>query len=128
MKVIHECWACRKTGVWDIRWRWFGSWRDFDNGGKIIKLCSLACGDLAIQRRCIAPLTDAERENWQAVGALSDAEAALLIVIRGWDGIKPKDLAEQSGIDYTTRAYRYARRKLLNAGLIRVDGKLIFAT
>jgi len=40
---IHTCSACGTQGQWGPEWSWYGSWRDVDDGQRIITCCSVAC-------------------------------------------------------------------------------------
>lgn len=40
---IHVCTVCEYRGIWTDAWQWFGSLRDEDEGGPIVKVCSEKC-------------------------------------------------------------------------------------
>ena len=39
---VHVCIECDKRDYWGDTWRWFGSWKDLDDG-TIKKFCSETC-------------------------------------------------------------------------------------
>lgn len=40
---LHSCDACGSVGPWTDSWLWFGSYKNQDDGKKIVKTCSEAC-------------------------------------------------------------------------------------
>ena len=42
-RQVHTCSICGKTGFWDDNWRWYGSWKEIDDGKNPIKICSKEC-------------------------------------------------------------------------------------
>ncbi len=49
----HQCSVCHVESVWDQEWTWYGSWKDLDDGKKIVKTCSKKCRSLAKTIRLI---------------------------------------------------------------------------
>jgi len=41
-RQLHQCHICKRYGIWDENWSWFGSYKDLDDE-KIYKFCSKAC-------------------------------------------------------------------------------------
>lgn len=39
----HMCNVCEKWGEWGTSWAWYGSYRNMENSGRIIKTCSDKC-------------------------------------------------------------------------------------
>jgi len=42
-KKIHICSICGKEGNWNDSWRWYGSYKDAEDGKPIEKYCSREC-------------------------------------------------------------------------------------
>lgn len=40
---IHTCTVCKKQGVWDSWWSWYGSYKQLEDGDFIVKACSDDC-------------------------------------------------------------------------------------
>lgn len=42
-RPLHACGTCGFLDVWGKDWRWYGSYRDIDDGEPVAKFCSDAC-------------------------------------------------------------------------------------
>jgi len=42
-KGIHTCTTCGHSGPWTKNWRWWGSYKDIDDGRAVEKFCSKHC-------------------------------------------------------------------------------------
>lgn len=42
-KQIHQCCICKRFGVWEKGWKWYGSLQDQEDGEEIFKTCSDNC-------------------------------------------------------------------------------------
>lgn len=83
--LLHQCDGCDRRAPWDVRWRWFGSYRDLEAGSPVTRLCSPACLPLARAKggrfRSLPALTDDEAAAWTRAAAVSDLAAQVAQVV-----------------------------------------------
>ncbi len=39
----HQCCVCKKVGIWERGWQWYGSYVNLEDGDEIFKTCSGKC-------------------------------------------------------------------------------------